>query len=154
MSSKVYTTETRGVDYPRFKYSTTRTRNVHKGWFQLPNLLTFKRLGCCCLHKIPMLQQRYRIFFFPEKVRWPFNQSKPKIVYFFFQNPEKKNTNCFLTQINLFLGNKGSSQGLRSSSYMTSAKFIRSKICIFFFCRSKKKNTAFSINQSIFSKNV
>ena len=57
------------------------------------------------------------------------------------------------TQINLFLGNKGSSQGLRSSSYMTSAKFIRSKICIFFL-PLEKKNTAFSINQSIFSKNV
>ena len=51
------------------------------------------------------------------------------------------------TQINLFLGNKGSSQGSRSSSYMTSAKFIRSKICIFFFCRSKKKYSLF--NQSI-----
>ena len=32
--------------------------------------------------------------------------------------------------------------------------FNRSKICIFFFCRWKKKNTAFSFNQSIFPKNV
>ena len=34
-------------------------------------------------------------FFFPEKVRWPFNQSKSKIVYFFFPKPGKKKYKLF-----------------------------------------------------------
>ena len=90
-------------------------------------------------------------FFFPEKVRWPFNQSKSKIVYFFFSKIRKKKIQSakvgvgpffFLSKTVFFFVFFFSCKSSQCHS------FNRSKICIFFFCRWKKKIQPFhSINR-------